>query len=109
MTRLQRGKHLIKYEFLPGLYLLPLDGTQYFSSKDILCDHCLKQTNRNGSTTYSHKVVQAAIVHPDLKQVLPMMPEEIKNSDGTDKQDCEINAAKKIMPAKRNYILDCIL
>ena len=99
LSRLQRGKHLIKYEFLPGLYLLPIDGTQYFSSKEISCEHCLTQTNKGGSVTYSHKVVQAAIVHPDLKQVLPMMPEEIKNSDGGDKQDCEINAAKRLMPA----------
>lgn len=96
-TRLQRGKHLIKYEFLPGLYLLPIDGTQYFSSKDVSCDHCLTKINRDDSVTYSHKAVQAAIVHPDIKQVLPMMPEEIRNTDGTDKQDCEINAAKRLM------------
>jgi hypothetical protein len=25
------------------------------------------------------------------------MPEEIKNSDGKDKQDCEINAAKRLL------------
>ena len=30
--RLQRGNQLKKHEFLPGLYLLPLDGTQFFSS-----------------------------------------------------------------------------
>lgn len=28
-----------------------------------------------------------------------MMPEEIRNSDGYDKQDCEINATKRLMPA----------
>ena len=27
-----------------------------------------------------------------------MLPEEIRNDDGDDKQDCEINAAKRLMP-----------
>lgn len=78
---------------------MPIDGTQYFSSKDISCGHCLTQSNKRDSITYSHKVVQAAIVHPEIKQVLPIMPEEIRNSDGADKQGCEINAAKRLMPA----------
>jgi hypothetical protein len=29
------------------------------------------------------------------------MPEAIKNEDGTDKQDCEINAAKRLLPKIR--------
>jgi hypothetical protein len=76
---------------------LPLDGTQYFSSKEISCDCCLTTTSAKGISTYSHKVVQAAIVHPDIKQVIPLMPEAITNTDGNQKQDCEINAAKRLM------------
>ena len=95
--RLQRGKHLKKYEFLNGYYLCPIDGTEYFSSSKINCNHCLVTEHRNGEKTYSHKVVQAAIVNPNIKQVIPMMPEEIKNIDGTDKQDCEINASKRLI------------
>jgi hypothetical protein len=46
---------------------------------------------------YEHQIVQAAIVHPGKRQVIPLAPEEVKNSDGTDKQDCEINAGKRLI------------
>ena len=98
LTRLQRGGYLASYQFMEGAYLLPLDGTQYHSSHDIHCNQCLTSTKKNGDMHYSHKVVQAAIAHPDHKQVFPLMPEEIKNIDGSTKQDCEINAAKRLMP-----------
>ena len=37
-------------------------------------------------------------MHPDKRQVIPLMPEEIRNTDGNIKQDCEINAAKRLIP-----------
>ncbi|MCP3673935.1 MAG: hypothetical protein GY829_05635, partial [Gammaproteobacteria bacterium] len=36
-------------------------------------------------------------MHPDKKQVIPVMPEAIKNTDGTKKQDCESKAAKRFI------------
>jgi hypothetical protein len=33
-------------------------------------------------------------MHPDKKQVIPVMPEAIRNKDGTKKQDCELNTTK---------------
>jgi len=36
-------------------------------------------------------------VHPNLKQVIPLAPEPIRNIDGSSKQDCEINAGKRIL------------
>jgi hypothetical protein len=42
-------------------------------------------------------ILQGAIVHPNLRQVLPIMPEQICNTDGNDKQDCELNAAKRFI------------
>jgi hypothetical protein len=38
-------------------------------------------------------------MHPDKKQVLPVMPEAIQNQDGNKKQDCESNAAKRFVAA----------
>jgi hypothetical protein len=75
--------------------LLPLDGTQYFSSQKIHCDQCSRQQLTNGQILYSHKVVTAVVVHPDLAQVLPLEPELIRPQDGQTKQDCEIAAAKR--------------
>ena len=104
LARLQRGKHLEPYQFLEGKYICDIDGTQYFSSKKLDCSRCLKTKHTNGKTTCSHKVLQGAIIHPDIKQVIPLMPEEIANSDGSSKQDCEINASKRwLSKVKRDH------
>jgi hypothetical protein len=47
----QRGKHLENFKFFNGSYLVSIDGTEYFSSKCISCDHCLHKTSKLGSTT----------------------------------------------------------
>lgn len=96
-NRLRRHKHLEDYAIFPNTLLCVIDGTQYHSSKDIHCEQCLHKTHKNGEITYSHAVLQGAIMHPDKKQVLPVMPEAIQNTDGTDKQDCESNAAKRFI------------
>ena len=99
LQRLQRGNHLKKYSF-QSKYLVALDGTQYHFSNTIHCSECLVK-EKNGVTEYSHQVLQPIICHPDQKQILPLMPEAIKNVDGTEKQDCEINAAKRLLPKIR--------
>lgn len=65
---LQRGKQIELFEFLDGKYLVPLDGTQYFSSKKISCNCCLEKKHKTGEKTYYHQVVAAAIVCPGIKQ-----------------------------------------
>jgi hypothetical protein len=99
--QLQRGKALEAMTFLDGHYLLALDGTEYFSSKTIHCASCLHKVHRNGSCTYYHQMVGAAIVHPDQRAVIPLMPEPIVRHDGTAKNDCERNAAKRFMTKLR--------
>jgi len=95
--QLQRGKYLEKYQFSPGKYLITLDGSEYFSSFKICCPGCLEQTSRKGITRYYHQILQAALIHPDCKQVIPLAPEPIQNTDGKNKQDCETNAGKRIL------------
>ena len=95
-NKLQRGKHLEQYQTLPGKYLLNVDGTQYFSSKEVACKKCLVR----GSTKnpYNcHQVLQGAIVKAGLRQVIPVMPEEICAQDGEEKVDCETNAFKRFL------------
>jgi hypothetical protein len=95
--QLQRGKALEEMVFLDGYYLLALDGTGYFSSTTIHCESCLQRVHRNGSITYYHQMLGAAIIHPDVRTVIPLMPEPIGTHDGTDKNDCERNAAKRFI------------
>jgi hypothetical protein len=99
--QLQRGKALEPMTFLNGHYLLALDGTEYFSSKTIHCASCLHRVHRNGSITYTHQMLGAAIIHPDQRAVIPLMPEPIGNGDGTAKNDCERNAAKRLVAKLR--------
>jgi hypothetical protein len=95
--QLQRGKALEAMAFLDGHYLLALDGTGYFSSQTIHCASCLHKVHRNGSVTYTHQMLGAAIIHPDMRAVIPLMPEPIGKHDGTGKNDCERNAAKRFI------------
>jgi hypothetical protein len=95
--RLQRGKQLAAYKLDSGHYLIGLDGSQYFSSKKIHCPSCLTRKGAKGSLRYSHQILQAVILNPDMRQVLPLAPEPIANTDGNTKQDCEINAGKRIV------------
>jgi hypothetical protein len=37
------------------------------------------------------------MLNPHMRQVLPLAPESVANTDGTTKQDCEINAGKRIV------------
>jgi hypothetical protein len=97
---LQRQTALAKYQFLGG-YLLSIDGTGQFSSTQIKCDECCSRTLRNGTVQYYHQLLAAVIVHPEQKTVLPLFPEAITRQDGESKNDCERNAAKRLLPAIR--------
>jgi hypothetical protein len=93
--RLQRGKVLERFGYLDGHYLLSLDGTTYFSSTKIHCPSCLVKHHRGGGVTYSHQLLGATLVHPDLKEVIPLAPEPIIQQDGQTKNDCERNATRR--------------
>jgi len=99
--QLQRGKALEPMVFLDGHYLVALDGTGYFSSTTIHCDSCLHKAHRNGSITSHHQMLGAAIIHPDVREVIPLMPEPIIKQDGTEKNDGERNAAKRFIAKLR--------
>jgi hypothetical protein len=43
----------------------------------------------------------AALIHPDKRAVIPLMPEPIIKQDGTAKNDCERNAAKRFIAKLR--------
>ena len=97
LRRLQRSKQLQRYEFLDEGYLLTLDGSEYFSSENVHCQRCLQRHKSDGRVEYYHQILQPALVHPDLRQVLPLAPQFIRRQDGATKQDCEINAAKRLI------------
>src|SRR5262245_14633359 len=85
--QLQRGQALEAMVFVEGHYLLALDGTGYFASQAIHCASCLEHHHRNGTVTYSHQMLGAALIHPDKREVIPLMPEPIITQDGATKND----------------------
>lgn len=85
------------YKYL-GRLLIPLDGTQYYVSKTIHCECCLTKHHQNGTVTYHHNALGACIVHPKHKEVFPIGIEDIVKQDGETKNDCEQNAAKRLIP-----------
>ena len=61
------------------------------------CASCLHTVHRNGSVTYAQQRWGAAIIHPDVRAVIPLMPEPSGKHDGTAKNDCERHAAKRFV------------
>jgi hypothetical protein len=60
----------------------------------------LRKTTK-GRTLFEHWIVQAACIHPGKRQVIPLAPEGVRNTDGTPKQDCETKAAKRLITRLR--------
>ena len=90
---------------------MALDGTGYFSSKTLHCASCLHKGHRHGSRTSYHQMLGAAILQPDVREVIPLMPAPIVQQDGTAKNDCERNAAKRFLVKLRqdHPPLTCII
>ncbi len=97
-SQLEQSKILPQMVYYGKYYLLTVDGTGYFSSKKVHCEACLQRKNKKtGEITYFHQMIGGAIVHPDIKTVVPFMPEAIIKQDGENKNDCERNAVKRFL------------
>lgn len=94
---LQRGKGLEGFTWWNDHYLLSIDGTGYFSSPSVHCEQCCEKRHRDGRTTWYHQMLGAVLVHPDCREVFPLAPEPIVKQDGTNKNDCERNAGKRLL------------
>jgi len=75
--------------------LVAIDGTEYFSSKEVHCDNCSHRELKNGKTNYYHSALTPVIVQPGNEYVISLEPEFIVPQDGQEKQDCELQAAKR--------------
>ena len=96
-SEIQRGKALESYQLVEGYYVLLTDGSGFFSSNEIHCKNCCQKHHKDGTTTFYHMMMGAAIVHPDHKVVIPICPEPVMNEDGNKKNDCERNASKRLL------------
>ena len=93
-AKLQRAELLEKFRVLGEYYAISGDGTSYYSSNKIHCPSCLEKKSGD-EIIYHHQMYAATLMHPDRKEVIPLMPEPIIKQDGKTKNDCESNAAKR--------------
>ena len=84
-----------RYRAVNQTLLLALDGTEYFSSRALHCPPCSSRHHTNGQVTYYHTALLPVLVKPGLDKVIPLAPEYVRPQDGAEKQDCELNAAKR--------------
>lgn len=99
ISSLQRSKRLENWKFMNEYYVISVDGTEFFSSREVFCEHCCTKVynkeKKDEYTIYNHQMVVGSIVHPNMRQVLPIGFEPIIRSDGEKKNDCERNASKR--------------
>lgn len=93
----QRGKAFEKMSYLEEGYLMSLDGTGYFSSENLFAEFCQQKTSSAGMTVYYLQMLQGAFVHPERKEVIPLIPEVMTRQDGSNKNDCELNASRRLL------------
>lgn len=82
-------------------YPVAIDGTDYFSSTEINCSACLRRSSDDEKISYRHSILSATLIKPRSHKILPIDAEGILNTDGEDKQDCEINAGKRLVERLR--------
>jgi hypothetical protein len=108
---LEKSGVLKKRRSFANQLLVAIDGTEYFSSQAIHCENCNHRELNNGKTNYFHSALTPVIVQPGNETVISLEPEFIVPQDGHEKQDCEIQAAKRWVEkwgdfyAKRNVTI----
>lgn len=83
---------------LGGYLPISIDATGHYCSGKQSCPHCLVKNLRNGQQIFHHQMLGAVQVHPESKSVFPVSGEAIVRQDGHTKNDCEQNAAKRLIP-----------
>jgi len=86
-----------EYSYWQGKPIVSVDGVEHFSSQTVHCKQCLQKQHKDKQITYSHQMLSAVLVHPNKREVFPMRCEPIINTDGRTKNDCERNAAKRLL------------
>jgi hypothetical protein len=107
IRELFKKRSLERFRLLDKYWCIAVDGTGLFSFTERHCKHCLKKEYKNRETgevektVYYHHVLEAKLVAGDM--VFSIATEFIENEDeNVDKQDCEINAFKRLQVQLKN-------
>jgi hypothetical protein len=92
---LEKTKKLDSFRNYSNSLLVILDGTGYFHSEKLNCPFCSVKHHKDGRVSYSHSAITPVIAAPGNSRVISLPCEFIRPQDGTDKGDCENQAAKR--------------
>lgn len=95
---------LDSYKFMNKYLVVSIDGVTHFSSKKVCCAHCLETHHGDGTITYNHKCLAAALIHPDKQEVFVVGTEAMLKKDGKTKNDSELNAVNRLLPVINNHL-----
>jgi hypothetical protein len=102
IAQLQRAKILEQFRYIDDYCLISIDGTGYFNSEEVHCESCCEKHHRDGRVTYYHQILGAVMVHPHYSSVFPLAIEPVQKQNGISKNDCEYNAAKRLLKNLRS-------
>ncbi len=100
--RIERKKITTKLKFMEKYELLSIDGSGQFSSYKISCPKCTTK-KIDGKTLYMHSQLVATLVSTCSKSSFTLQYEPIENNKDGEyvKNDCELNAAKRLLDSTR--------
>jgi hypothetical protein len=64
------------------------------------------KNHRNGKQPFYHQLLGAVAMHPEQSTVFPVACEAIVKQDSSIKNDCELNASKRILPQIRQTLFE---
>lgn len=98
-----RSKQLDQLRGKDGRFTLAVDGVSLPYSSKRHCERCLVTHHEGGRIQYHHALLVASIVDQIRKISIVVAVIPIENTPGfTGKQDCELNAAKKLLEHLRS-------
>jgi hypothetical protein len=97
IQKVKKSDFFTSYRYWKQMVVISIDGVEHFSSQKVHCPHCLQKEHKSGEVTYSHAMLAAVMVHPDKREVVPLDAEPILQQDGCEKNDCERQAAKRLL------------
>lgn len=104
--RLERKKQVQAFRLLDKYDLIALDGSGQISSYKIHCEKCLTRNKTNKPPLYLHGQLVASLISAKHPVSLSMSYEPIENIGVVgeyEKNDCEINAAKRLLKRMKSH------
>lgn len=86
-----------QFQVLDGRLVLSLDGVEHFRSTRVHCQACLTKDSKSQGRVYFHQMLCGSIVKPGESTVFVAVAEPIVKQDGATKNDCEQNAARRVI------------